>query len=163
MSSPWWKPMIAEEVWLCPCVAWRPLLEREDYWEVILWPSHHLILLQGFVNIQVRCQVRTDQHHTCGCDFVCPYKCMCCQRRVKRTCGNSLRRLRVSGCGQISLEPPWGWTYSAVTPNQSPDSKNGKAEEKQVWQATLWKLQQLPDSWLPPCRSHNLILHTNWQ
>lgn len=58
----------------------------------------------------------------------CPYKCKCCLRRERRTCGNSVRRLRVFGCGQISPEPLWGWTCSAGTRSPSPDSENTEGD-----------------------------------
>lgn len=66
----------------------------------------------------------------CVCVCVCPYKCKCCQRHAMRTCGNYVRRLRVSDCGRIAPMPPSGWMYSAVTLSQSPDSGNNQADTK---------------------------------
>lgn len=55
---------------------------------------------------------------------VCPYRCKYCQRRATRTSENFVRIPRAFGCDQIAPEPPWGWTYSAVT--LSPESKAEK-------------------------------------
>lgn len=53
VSSPWWKPATVEEVWPCPYVAWRLLLQRQNNWwaRALFRPcwQHNIILLQGFV------------------------------------------------------------------------------------------------------------------
>jgi len=101
----------------CCCRRDRIIDEQESYTDpdgniasilhglVILWTARqecHSVPFIAYVNWHY---TQTSRVH------LCPYRCKCCQRHATRTCGNSSKRLRVFGCGQISPEPLSGWMY----------------------------------------------------
>lgn len=92
-----------------------------DHWFII-------IIIIRTENLQ-----KLTQSQNCACNFLSPYKCMCCLRHVKRTCGSSSMRSRAFGCGQTSPEPLWGWTYLAATPNQNPDPEKTTGGKEKRW------------------------------
>lgn len=57
-SSPWWKPVTDEEVWLCPYVAWKLLLVKDNHWH----NTHACgIILQGLVSLCQWCIFNISQ------------------------------------------------------------------------------------------------------